>query len=200
MEYNRVNRCLQALLAVRKNAEMENQAVEMAAVNRQAIHGEATVAKAGLYVILGAGETMGFPEKASINSHTIRIRPRYCETDQGGVVHHSVYPVWFEMGRTELLRANGVAYKDLEEAGIFFVMARLEVKYRQPAAYDEEMELTTACTNVTTCKIEHSYQLKRVCDGVLLAEGSSTLACLDKQGKLQRMPEFLYPAPEETIV
>jgi acyl-CoA thioester hydrolase len=170
---------------------------------------QVTVAKVGLYVILWAGVKMGFPEKASINSDTIRIRARYCETDQGGVVHHSVYPIWFEMGRTELLRANGVAYKDMEEAGIFFVMARLEVKYRQAAKYDEELELTTACTNVTSCKIEHIYQLKRVHDGALLAEGSSTLACLDRQGKVQRMPEFLYPAPaydlrgqarEETIV
>lgn len=157
---------------------------------------------------------MEFPDKATISSgtpkrdkrrlgnpsHTIRIQPRYCETDQGGVVHHSVYPVWFEMGRTELLRANGVAYKDMERTGVFFVMSRLEIKYRQPAKYDEELELITTCTDVTTCKIEHSYQLKRVCDGALLAEGSSTLACLDKQGKIIRIPEFLYPACERTTV
>jgi acyl-CoA thioester hydrolase len=98
---------------------------------------------------------MRFPEKTAITSHTIRIRPRYCETDQGGVVHHSVYPIWFEMGRTELLRANGIAYKDMEQAGIFFVMVRLEVKYRQPAVYDEELELTTSSANVTASKIEH---------------------------------------------
>jgi len=138
---------------------------------------------------------MEFSERVTINSHIINIRPRYCETDQGGVVHHSVYPVWFEMGRTELLRANGIAYKDLEQTGIFFVMARLEIKYRQPAKYDEQLELTTTCTNVTTCKIEHSYQLKRASDGALLTEGSSTLACLDKEGKINRMPEFLYPIP-----
>jgi acyl-CoA thioester hydrolase len=104
------------------------------------------------------------------------------------------------MGRTELLRVNGVAYKNLEAAGIFFVVARLEIKYRQPARYDEVLELETSCTNVGACKIEHSYQLKRVCDGVLLAEGSSTLACLDKSGKVRRMPEFMYPAQEETTV
>lgn len=135
---------------------------------------------------------MEFPDKVTINSHTINIRPRYSETDQGGVVHHSVYPVWFEMGRTELLRENGMAYKALEEAGIFFVIARLGVKYRQPAKYDEQLELTTTCTNVTTCKIEHSYQLKRACDGTLLAEGSSTLACLNKEGKVIRIPAFFY--------
>lgn len=73
---------------------------------------------------------MDFPERATISSLKIGIRPRYNETDQGGVAHHSVYPVWFEMGRTELLRVNGLAYKDLEEAGVFFVVARLEIKYR----------------------------------------------------------------------
>ena len=73
---------------------------------------------------------MDFPEHIAIASHTITIVPRYAETDKAGVVHHSVYPVWFEMGRTELLRANGLAYKDLEQAGIFFVVVELHIKYR----------------------------------------------------------------------
>ena len=99
---------------------------------------------------------MGFDKKITIQSRMIKIRPRYAETDQGGVVHHSVYPVWFEMGRTELLRANGLAYKDLEAAGIYFVVARLEVKYRQPAMYDEELELETRCSNITSAKVEQA--------------------------------------------
>jgi acyl-CoA thioester hydrolase len=144
-------------------------------------------------VIITSGTPKRNKMRLGTSSHSIKIRPRYCETDQGGVVHHSVYPIWFEMGRTELLRANGVAYKDLEQAGIFFVMARLEVKYRQPAMYDEELELITSCINVTASKIEHCYQLKRLCDGTLLAEGSSTLACLGRQGKIQRVPESMYP-------
>ena len=121
---------------------------------------------------------MDFPEKISIESHTITVVPRYAETDKAGVVHHSVYPVWFEMGRTELLRANGLVYKDLESKGIYFVVARLEIKYRQPAVYDEELELETRCSNMTSAKVEHSYTLRRASDGVILAEGSSALACL----------------------
>jgi acyl-CoA thioester hydrolase len=136
---------------------------------------------------------MSFPGRTTILSHTIAIRPRYAETDQGGMVHHTVYPVWFEMGRTELLRANGLAYKDLEAAGIFFVVVELSVKYRQPAKYDEELRLETACTKVTPGKIEHTYKLSRCCDGAVLAEGSSLLACVNAQGKVQRMPDFLYP-------
>jgi acyl-CoA thioester hydrolase len=133
-------------------------------------------------------------EQIRISSHSITIRARYAETDQGGVVHHSVYSVWFEMGRTELLRAGGYAYKAMEAAGVFFVVASLNIKYRQPAMYDQELELLTRCEKVATCKIEHSYELKRKSDGVILAEGASKLACVDGQGKVRRVPEYLYPA------
>lgn len=136
---------------------------------------------------------MDFPPQTTIQSHTITIRPRYSETDQGGVAHHSVYPVWFEMGRTELLRVNRVAYKDLEAAGVYFVIVELYIKYRRPAKYDEKLELTTTCSKVTASKIEHKYELTRLKDGMVLAEGSSILACVNSKGKVRRIPEFLYP-------
>ena len=135
---------------------------------------------------------MDFPEHVKIQSHTITIIPRYSETDRAGVIHHSVYPVWFEMGRTELLRINGLAYKDLERAGVFFVVAELRIKYRRPAQYDEELKLETTCSNVTASKVEHVYKLTRCSDGVVLTEGSSLLACVDTEGKIRRMPEFMY--------
>ena len=135
---------------------------------------------------------MNFPEHISIQSHTITIVPRYVETDKGGVVHHSIYPVWFEMGRTELLRANGLAYKDLEHAGVLFVVAWLHIKYRQPAQYDEKLKLETTCSKVTASKVEHTYKLTRYRDGVILAEGASALACVNSEGKIRRIPEFMY--------
>lgn len=137
---------------------------------------------------------MELPERATVRSHTIVVVPRYAETDKGGVIHHSVYPVWFEMGRTELLRANGVAYRDLEAQGVFFVVAELRIKYRRPAFYDEELLLKTTCANVTPGKVEHTYTLTRRGTGLLLAEGSSVLACVNAEGKVRRVPEFLYPA------
>jgi acyl-CoA thioester hydrolase len=143
-------------------------------------------------VFINGGEDMGFPDSISINSQTIRVQPRYAETDQGGVAHHSVYPIWFEMGRTELLRANGIAYKDIEEAGIFFVVSELHIKYRQGAYYDEELELETTCSKVTIGRVEHTYKLKRGRDNVIVAEGSTVLACLDKEGKVQKIPEFMH--------
>jgi acyl-CoA thioester hydrolase len=136
---------------------------------------------------------MDLPRRTTIRSHIITIVPRYAETDKAGVVHHSVYPVWFEMGRTELLRANGLAYKDLEEVGVFFVVAELNIKYRRPAFYDEKLRLETSCTSVTAGKVEHGYKLTRESDGVILAEGTSILACVDKEGKVRRIPEFMYP-------
>jgi len=142
---------------------------------------------------------MGFPERITVKSHNITIVPRYNETDQAGVVHHSVYPMWFEMGRTELLRANNVAYKNLEQAGVFFVVAELHVKYRQPAKYDEKLQLQTCCSAVTAGTIEHGYKLTRCLDGVVLAEGSTKLACVSGEGKVRRIPEFMYPQHEETI-
>jgi len=135
---------------------------------------------------------MDFPQRITIQQHRITIVPRYAETDKGGVVHHSVYPVWFEMGRTELLRANGIAYKDLEEAGICFVVAEMHTKYRRPALYDEKLELETTCTAVSAGKVEHTYKLTRCSDGILLAEGNSILACVDGEGKVRRIPEFMY--------
>ena len=134
---------------------------------------------------------MNFPKRRTKNSQTITIRPRYAETDQGKVVHHSVYPVWFEMGRTELLRVNSMAYKDLEAAGIFFVITELHISYRRPARYDEELQLLTCCCGVTAAKIEHRYNLTRACDGQLVAEGSSILACINADGRVRRIPKFM---------
>ncbi len=136
---------------------------------------------------------MDFPESTTVQSRTITIVPRYAETDKAGVVHHSIYPVWFEMGRTELLRANGLAYKDLEETGVFFVVAELNIKYRRPAFYDEKLLLETSCTGVTASKVEHSYKLTHKDNGLVLAEGKSILACVDREGKVRRIPEFMYP-------
>jgi acyl-CoA thioester hydrolase len=135
---------------------------------------------------------MDLPEHITIKTHTIQIVPRYAETDKGGVVHHSVYPVWFEMGRTELLRANGLAYKGLEEAGVFFVVARLNIEYRQPAQYDEQLLLETTCLKVTASKVEHKYRLARKDTGVIVAEASSVLACVGRDGRIRRMPDFMY--------
>ncbi len=120
----------------------------------------------------------------------IQIRVRYAETDRMGLLHHANYLVYFEQGRTELLRQSGRSYKELEDAGVFLVLAKVEVRYRLPARYDDLLMLRTIVTRTTPVRIEHRYEVLR--GPQLLAEGSSTLACVDRDGKLQALPEWLY--------
>ncbi len=125
----------------------------------------------------------------------LEIRVRYQETDAMGVLHHANYFTYFEMGRTELLRANGKSYRDLEDGGLLMVIVKIGCNYRRPARYDDVLRLRTVTTRVTAAKIEHEYQMFR--GEELLCEGHSTLACVDREGRVQRVPEWLYlPAAE----
>ncbi len=125
-------------------------------------------------------------------SGEITIRVRYAETDRMGLVHHANYLVYFEQGRTELLRAQGISYRDLEDQGFLLVLTRVQVRYRSPAHYDDVLTLRTSVVRTTLAKIEHRYELLR--GGVLLAEGETTLGCVDRTGKVQALPEFLRSA------
>lgn len=107
-----------------------------------------------------------------------------------GFVHHSVYPVWFEMARTELLRQTGTSYADLEAAGTYIVVVKLGITYRKPARYDESLELHVELANVSPAKIEHRYEIKRA--GVTLVTAETTLACIDRDGKVMRVPDLFY--------
>lgn len=124
-----------------------------------------------------------------LREHEIEIRVRYQETDAMGVLHHANYLTYFEMGRTELLRAEGFDYRRVEEAGAFLVIARISCRYRRPARYDDVLRLRTTLVRISPAKIEHAYQLFR--GDELLAEAESTLACVDRQGQLQRVPDWL---------
>jgi acyl-CoA thioester hydrolase len=122
-------------------------------------------------------------------SGEITIRVRYAETDRMGLLHHANYLIYFEQGRTELLRAHGLSYKDLEDQGYLLVLTKIEVKYRWPARYDDLLTLKTTATRTTTVRIDHRYEL--FCEGRLLAEATSTLACVDRDGQPQALPDFL---------
>jgi acyl-CoA thioester hydrolase len=124
-----------------------------------------------------------------MTSGEITIRVRYAETDRMGLLHHANYLVYFEQGRTELLRSRGVSYRDLEDQGYLLVLTRLQVRYRSPARYDDLLTLRTTVVRTTSVKIEHRYELFR--DGVLLAEGQSTLGCVNREGRVQMLPAFL---------
>jgi acyl-CoA thioester hydrolase len=106
-----------------------------------------------------------------------------------GVAHHSSYPVWLEMGRTELCRAAGITYRDLEARDVRLAVIALAIKYRRPALYDDVLVLETTTTRTTRVKLEHSYRLLR--DGIVLAIATTTLACLDAEGRPRAVPDVL---------
>src|SRR4051794_38881964 len=96
-----------------------------------------------------------------LTEHEIKFRVRYPETDAMGVVHHSRFFQYFEMGRVELLRASGVSYAELEMAGVFFVVVKVECRFKAPARYDEELTLQTRVVRTTHVRIDHQYTLRR---------------------------------------
>jgi len=124
-----------------------------------------------------------------VTSGEIQVRVRYAETDKMGLLHHANYLVYFEQARTELLRVRGRTYKDMEDEGFFLVVAKLEVKYKLPAHYDDVLTIRTTVTRTSPIRIEHKYEVLR--DGTLLAEATSTLACVGRDGKLCAMPAWL---------
>lgn len=122
-------------------------------------------------------------------SGEIQIRVRYAETDRMGLLHHANYLIYFEQARTELLRTQGAAYKELEDKGFFLVIAKIEIKYKSPAYYDDVLTIRTTVTRSSPIRIEHKYEVFR--DDKLICEGVTTLACVDREGKLQAMPQWL---------
>lgn len=124
--------------------------------------------------------------------HTIAIRVRYPEVDGMGFLHHSRFLQYFEMGRVELLRSLGYSYADLEREGVLFVVVRIECRYKAPARYDEELTLMTRVVKQTHVRIDHAYELKR--GATVLAEATTTIACVDREGNLQQIPKALQGA------
>src|SRR5262245_26966641 len=92
-------------------------------------------------------------------SGAVKMRVRYCECDPMNVAHHAAYAPWLEIARTELLRESGVTYAQLEHAGIFLVITKMEVRYRRPIFYDDVVEIRTRVVGGSRVKIEHEYEV-----------------------------------------
>jgi acyl-CoA thioester hydrolase len=117
------------------------------------------------------------------------VRVRYPECDPMNVVHHSVYPIWMEMARTEILRQRGHNYRDLESRGVFLVVAKMSLRYRKPAKYDDLIRVRAWVVPGSTrfaVTIDHEYEIYRAAE--LLVTASTTLACVDRQGALKPLP------------
>lgn len=131
-----------------------------------------------------------------MREHSTTLRVRYDETDPMGFVHHAQYLTYLEIGRTELLRASGGCYREMEAAGQLVVVVRVDCRYRRPARYDDLLRITTRIARVTAAKIIHHYTIHR--DEELLVEADVTLAVIDREGRLQGVPAELLARYGET--
>ena len=118
---------------------------------------------------------------------------RYAETDAQGIVHHSRYLVWFEEGRSDFLRQQGLHYRDFEKAGYFIVVAAAEVKYRAPAFYEDRVTVETTLVRMRGKFIEFSYRAINEA-GMLLAEGTTRHVVLGPDRKPAALPAELLTA------
>jgi acyl-CoA thioester hydrolase len=127
-------------------------------------------------------------EKGNLSGEIV-VRVRYAETDRMGLLHHANYLVYFEQARIELLRQQGASYKDLEDQGYLLVLTKVEVQYKRPARYDDVLTIRTTVARTTMVRIDHTYEVLR--EGELVATGATTLACINRDGQPQALPEML---------
>jgi acyl-CoA thioester hydrolase len=119
-------------------------------------------------------------------------RVRYPETDRMGVAHHTHHLVWFELGRTELLRGCGSSYASLEEVeGIMLPVIELGASYEGPARYDDELVIKTTLAFARGARMRFEYIVERMHDGAVLSRGFSEHACVGRDGRPRRLPESL---------
>jgi acyl-CoA thioester hydrolase len=124
-----------------------------------------------------------------LSSSTSRVRVRYAETDQMGVVYYANYFVWFEVGRTDLLRAMGGTYRQLESDGVFLPVIEAACTYSRPSHYDEDLEIRTRGELLSPIRVRFAYEVTRQSDGVLTATGHTVHAAVNRDGRPCRLPE-----------
>lgn len=122
--------------------------------------------------------------------HETEIRVRYAETDKMGIVHHSNYLIWFEAGRSELCRARGFSYKEMEdEDNALMVVAETYCRYKSPAYYEDILTIRTQVAEVRSRSIRFIYEIVRGSDGTLLAEGETLHLVTDENKKVKLIPD-----------
>lgn len=127
-------------------------------------------------------------EKPSVGE--TRVRVRYAETDQMGVVYHANYLIWFEVGRVEFIRQLGLDYKSMEsEEGCGIAVVDAHVRYRMPARYDDELIVRTQLEAARGAVIRFGYKIVRAADGVLLCEGETVHVVVGADMKKRALPQ-----------
>ena len=122
--------------------------------------------------------------------HETEIRVRYAETDQMGIVHHSNYYVWFELGRSELCRAKGFSYRDMEaKDGALLVVTESNCRYKSAAFYDDFLTIRTNVEKIRSRSIVFAYEIYRAEDDKILAVGKTLHIVTDRNSKIISFPE-----------
>ena len=130
----------------------------------------------------------------------IKLRVRYAETDRMGVVYHSNFVIWFEIGRVELMRQLGFRYRDMEEhENCHIPVADLHVRYKEPALYDEEILVRTRLKDVHRSLLRFHYEILRAEDQAVLAEGETTHLVVDGKLKRRSLPQKYVAAFSEAV-
>ena len=128
------------------------------------------------------------PPAQPLPSSTSVVRVRYAETDKMGVVYYANYLVWFEVARTEWLREGGWTYREMEANGISLPVIEAHCEYRQPARYDDEIEIRTMASVLTPVRIRFDYEAWKTADNCLSAAGHTIHAALGPDGRPRKLP------------
>lgn len=123
-------------------------------------------------------------------SSVTEVRVRYAETDQMGRAHHMAYVAWFELGRTEMMRLNGLSYAAMERRGILLPVVRLEIDYLGAAGYEDLLTVRTSLAEVRSRRVRFEYTVLSD-DGRPIAEGATVLVCVGPDGRPKRLPDEL---------
>ena len=123
--------------------------------------------------------------------HETEVRVRYAETDQMGIVHHANYLIWFEAGRSDLCRARGFSYKEMEEQDdALMVVAETYVRHKSPAYYEDILIIRTKVGEIRSRSLRFFYEVYRASDDVLVAEGETNHVVTDKEKNVKRLPDY----------
>ncbi len=131
-----------------------------------------------------------------MDASAVEIRVRYAETDRMGRAHHTHHLTWCESARTAWLRERGVSYGDLEDAGVYLPVSRVEVDYRRPVGYDEVVRVEAWPERARSRSVTFRYSLTRSGSDTLLAEAGTRLICVDGEGRVRRIPASVREALE----
>jgi acyl-CoA thioester hydrolase len=116
----------------------------------------------------------------------VPLRVRYADTDRMGIVYYGTYPTYFEVGRSEFMRGKGFSYREFEETGLYLVVSAIEIKYYNPAVYDDLLAVRTSVSDIQSRGLTFNYNILR--DGMTVVRGKTRHICVNTERKPTRIP------------